>query len=162
MNTVVVLGANSFSGQDFVDLMLDDPQYRVVGVSRSPERSGLFLKYRLRKDLSRYAYHAMDMNRDMGPLLAMLVAAAAAMVTMVIVLTDDHRLQPAPVTSPSSTASPSTSVALPANSGVPKASPGELAPGTYQIAHFTVLAQRFHHTLAVSRVLVAAHQVATE
>jgi dTDP-glucose 4,6-dehydratase len=72
MNTVVVLGANSFSGQDFVDLLLDDPQYRVIGVSRSPERSGLFLKYRLRKDLSRYKYYAMDMNRDMGPLLAML------------------------------------------------------------------------------------------
>jgi len=72
MNTVVVLGANSFSGQDFVDLLLDDPQYRVIGVSRSAERSGLFLKYRLRSDLSRYKYYSMDMNRDMGPLLAML------------------------------------------------------------------------------------------
>jgi dTDP-glucose 4,6-dehydratase len=72
MNTVVVLGANSFSGQDFVDLLLDDPHYRVIGVSRSPERSNLFLKYRLRADLSRYSYCAMDMNRDMGPLLAML------------------------------------------------------------------------------------------
>lgn len=80
MKTVVVLGANSFSGQDFVDLMLDDPQYRVIGVSRSPERSGLFLKYRLRKDLSRYTYHAMDMNRDMGPLLAMLDDAKPQMI----------------------------------------------------------------------------------
>ena len=26
--------ANSFSGQDFVDLLLDDPSYEVVGVSR--------------------------------------------------------------------------------------------------------------------------------
>ena len=43
---VVVLGANSFSGQDFVDLLLDDPAYQVIGVSRSAERSGLFLKYR--------------------------------------------------------------------------------------------------------------------
>jgi dTDP-glucose 4,6-dehydratase len=74
MNKVVVLGANSFSGQDFVDLLLDDPAYRVIGVSRSPERSGLFLKYRLRTDLSRYRYYALDMNRDMGPLLAMLDA----------------------------------------------------------------------------------------
>ena len=72
MKKVVVLGANSFSGQDFVDLLLDDPTYRVVGVSRSPERSGLFLKYRLRKDLSNYRYHAFDMNRDMGKILAML------------------------------------------------------------------------------------------
>jgi dTDP-glucose 4,6-dehydratase len=69
---VVVLGANSFSGQDFVDLLLDDPNYRVVGVSRSAERSGLFLKYKTRADLSRYGYHRLDMNRDAGDLLALL------------------------------------------------------------------------------------------
>ena len=43
---IVVLGANSFSGQDFVDLLLDDPAMQVMGVSRSPERSALFLRYR--------------------------------------------------------------------------------------------------------------------
>jgi dTDP-glucose 4,6-dehydratase len=69
---VVVLGANSFSGQDFVDLLLDDPAYNVVGVSRSPERGPLFLKYRTRLELSRYAYHRLDMNRDAGDLLALL------------------------------------------------------------------------------------------
>jgi dTDP-glucose 4,6-dehydratase len=74
MSKVVVLGANSFSGQDFVDLLLDDPAYTVVGVSRSPERSSLALRYKLRKDLSRYRYHALDMNRDMGKILAMLDA----------------------------------------------------------------------------------------
>ncbi len=67
--TIVVLGANSFSGQDFVDLLLDRPEYRVIGVSRSPERSGLFLKYRSRRDLSRYQYHALDLNRDMDAML---------------------------------------------------------------------------------------------
>ena len=36
---VVVLGANSFSGQDFIDHLLDDPAYEVIGVSRSPERA---------------------------------------------------------------------------------------------------------------------------
>jgi dTDP-glucose 4,6-dehydratase len=69
---VVVLGANSFSGQDFVDCLLDDPAYDVVGVSRSAERSSLFLKYRTRTDLSRYQYHRLDMNRDAGDLLALL------------------------------------------------------------------------------------------
>ena len=72
MTTVVVLGANSFSGQDFVDLLLDDPKYRVIGVSRSPERGGLFLRYRGRADLSRYRYHALDMNRDMPAILELL------------------------------------------------------------------------------------------
>lgn len=59
---IAVLGANSFSGQDFVDLLLDNPTYSVIGISRSAERSDLFLKYKLRKDLSRYQYHALDMN----------------------------------------------------------------------------------------------------
>jgi dTDP-glucose 4,6-dehydratase len=69
---VVVLGANSFSGQDFVDHLLDDPDYDVIGVSRSAERSPLFLKYRTRPDLSRYRYHRLDLNRDAGDLLALL------------------------------------------------------------------------------------------
>ena len=63
---VVVLGANSFSGQDFVDLLLDDPAYQVIGVSRSPERSSTFLRYKSRNDLSRYRYYQLDLNRDMA------------------------------------------------------------------------------------------------
>jgi dTDP-glucose 4,6-dehydratase len=74
MNKVVVLGANSFSGQDFVDLLLDDPHRQVVGVSRSAERSGLFLRYRARPDLSRYRYFALDLNRDIGKVLDLLDA----------------------------------------------------------------------------------------
>ena len=74
MSTVVVLGANSFSGQDFVDLLLDSPEYNVIGVSRSPQRSSLFLRYLLRKDLSRYRYHALDFNQDMAKILDLLDA----------------------------------------------------------------------------------------
>ena len=74
MKTVVVLGANSFSGQDFVDLLLDDPGVRVVGVSRSAERGPLFLSYKKRADLSRYAYHRLDMNSDAGALARLLDA----------------------------------------------------------------------------------------
>lgn len=69
---VMVLGANSFSGQDFVDLLLDDPRYDVTGVSRSAERSELFLRYKLRRDLSRYRYVQCDLNRDIPALLDLL------------------------------------------------------------------------------------------
>jgi dTDP-glucose 4,6-dehydratase len=69
---VVVLGANSFSGQDFVDLLLDHPQYEVVGVSRSPERSRAFLRYKARRDLSAYRYAQLDMNHDMPRILELL------------------------------------------------------------------------------------------
>ena len=78
--TVVVLGANSFSGQDFVDLLLDDPRYHVVGVSRSPERSHAFLRYKGRADLERYRYAALDMNLHMPQLLALLDAERPAWV----------------------------------------------------------------------------------
>jgi dTDP-glucose 4,6-dehydratase len=69
---IFVLGANSFSGQDFVDLLLDDPAHQVVGVSRSPEKAPLFLRYKSRADLSRYRFVKADMNRDMDALLALL------------------------------------------------------------------------------------------
>lgn len=68
----VVLGANSFSGQDFVDLLLNNPGNQVIGVSRSAERSGLFLKYKSRTDLSRFRYVQADLNRDMPALLKLL------------------------------------------------------------------------------------------
>ena len=71
---VVVLGANSFSGQDFVDLLLDDPQREVIGVSRSPERCAMALRYKVRDVLSRYQYPQMDMNHDMPALLDLLDA----------------------------------------------------------------------------------------
>src|SRR5689334_15508353 len=72
MTTICVLGANSFSGQDFVDLLLDHPSYRVIGVSRSAERGPVFLKYKARADLSRYRYALFDMNKDMPAILALL------------------------------------------------------------------------------------------
>jgi dTDP-glucose 4,6-dehydratase len=76
--TVVVLGANSFSGQDFVDLLLEQTPHRVIGVSRSAERSKLFLKYLERDDLARYSYHQIDMNSGMPLLLDLLDAERPA------------------------------------------------------------------------------------
>ena len=70
--TVFVLGANSFSGQDFVDLLLEQTPHRIIGVSRSPERSSLFLKYLDRNDRSRFTYHQIDLNRDLESLLKLL------------------------------------------------------------------------------------------
>lgn len=69
---VVVLGANSFSGQDFVDLLLDDARWEVHGVSRSPERSATFLRYRRRAGPLPYRYHQLNLNRDMPAVLDLL------------------------------------------------------------------------------------------
>ena len=72
MSKVVVLGSNSFSGQDFVDLLLDDASLQVIGVSRSAEKSATFLRYKERADLSRFRFEQLDMNRDMDQLLELL------------------------------------------------------------------------------------------
>lgn len=69
---VVVLGANSFSGQDFVDLLLSETDYQVIGISRSKERSEVSLKYLLNSNLKNYTYHQLDLNNDMDELLALL------------------------------------------------------------------------------------------
>src|SRR5438067_10309429 len=52
MKTVAVIGSNSFSGSDYVDLLLETGGYRVLGISRSPEKSRTFLPYLARDDLS--------------------------------------------------------------------------------------------------------------
>ncbi len=69
---ILVLGANSFSGQDFIDLLLDDPVNEVLGVSRSPQRSATFLRYRLRCDPSNLRYFQIDLNSQVSQLLELL------------------------------------------------------------------------------------------
>jgi dTDP-glucose 4,6-dehydratase len=80
VDTVAVIGSNSFSGQDFVDLLLAERPVRVLGISRSPEKSRLFLSYKDRSDLSRFAFHRLDLNRDYEALFALLDAEKPAYV----------------------------------------------------------------------------------
>ena len=72
MSKYVVFGANSFSGQDFVDLLLDNPDSRVIGVSRSPERSDVFLKYKSHVNIGNYSYYRLDFNNDMREIISLL------------------------------------------------------------------------------------------
>jgi len=72
MTKYVVLGSNAFSGQDFIDLLLDDPDANVIGVSRSPEKSEVFLRFKQRDNLSRYSFKQFDLNNDIDRLLAFL------------------------------------------------------------------------------------------
>ena len=71
---IVVLGANSFSGQDFVDLLLDDPRNDVVGISRSSLRGPAFIRHLRRADLSRFRYFRLDMNSGIDRILELLDA----------------------------------------------------------------------------------------
>lgn len=81
METVAVVGSNSFSGSDFIDHLLVDTKYRILGISRSDEKSDLFLPYKKRHDLlSRYSFHRHDLNHDMAGLQELLARERPAYV----------------------------------------------------------------------------------
>lgn len=71
MKKVLVIGSNSFSGSDFVDLLLEKDEYQVIGVSRSHEKSSLFLSYKKRHSKS-FAFHQIDLNKDLEKLNVLL------------------------------------------------------------------------------------------
>jgi dTDP-glucose 4,6-dehydratase len=65
MKKVIVIGSNSFSGSDFIDLLLENGGYHVIGVSRSPEKSSLFLPYKKRNS-EKFQFHQIDLNKDLA------------------------------------------------------------------------------------------------
>lgn len=67
---VLVIGSNSFSGSDFVDLLLERGTYSVLGVSRSAEKDGVFLPYLKRKSPD-FKFERIDLNKDLPRLLAL-------------------------------------------------------------------------------------------
>lgn len=71
---VAVIGANSFSGQDFVDLLLNDPANDVIGISRSPLKSTVFTHNSLHDENKRFRYFQFDLNHDLDRMLAVLDA----------------------------------------------------------------------------------------
>lgn len=65
------MGSNSFSGSDFIDLLLDDERNQVIGLSRSPEKNVLFLPYKRRQE-ARVKFYQMDLNHHMPQIIALL------------------------------------------------------------------------------------------
>ena len=88
MKTAVVIGSNSFSGADFVDLLLEETDFCVVGISRSPEKGPLYLPYLGHAGLSRFTFHQVDMNRAMPELLAILADLRPSYVVNFAALTE--------------------------------------------------------------------------
>ena len=67
MKKVLVIGSNSFSGSDFIDLLLEKGEYDVVGISRSPEKGALFLPYRA-KSSPHFTFEQIDLIAVVGGL----------------------------------------------------------------------------------------------
>jgi dTDP-glucose 4,6-dehydratase len=68
---IAVLGSTSFSGSDFIDLMLDDPQVRVLGISRSLEDEPVMLKHLRHRD-GRYTFRQLHLVYDADAAIAAL------------------------------------------------------------------------------------------
>ena len=68
---VLVIGSNSFSGSDFIDLLLTNDHNRVMGISRSPEKASLFLAYKSRSN-PKFSFAQIDLNKDMPKLKKLL------------------------------------------------------------------------------------------
>jgi len=67
----LVIGSNSFSGSDLIDLLLDDEHNEVIGISRSPEKSALFLLYKNRQGVN-FKFYRMDLNDDLPKIIELL------------------------------------------------------------------------------------------
>ena len=67
---ILVIGSNSFSGSDFIDYLLEKSDIDVIGISRSPEKSEIFLPYK-KKHSSRFCFYQMDLNHDTDKILAL-------------------------------------------------------------------------------------------
>jgi dTDP-glucose 4,6-dehydratase len=72
MKTVAVIGSNSFSGGDFIDLLLSETDYQVTGISRSPEKHEMFLPYKKNPQRKRFTFHQLNLNDDMSDIQALL------------------------------------------------------------------------------------------
>lgn len=71
LDRVAVIGSNSFSGGDFVDLVLETGRYSVLGISRSPEKGPLFLAYHKRK-APLFRFMQADFNHDLAQMVTAL------------------------------------------------------------------------------------------
>lgn len=69
---MAVLGSNSFSGSHFVDYFLENSDYEVIGISRSPEYLPLFLPYLYRKKRSlKFRFFRFNINTQLEEIMGL-------------------------------------------------------------------------------------------
>ncbi len=70
---IFVIGSNSFSGASFIDYALQGGT-EIIGVSRSQEAERVFLPYRWHgeKNLSRFRFYQLDLNRDIDFIMGLI------------------------------------------------------------------------------------------
>lgn len=68
---VLVLGSNSFSGSNFINLLLNK-DYEVFGLSRSEEIDSLFLPYKKNKNYKNYNFYSYDINTNLDEIISLI------------------------------------------------------------------------------------------
>lgn len=68
MEKVVVIGSNSFSGSHFISTLIENTDYEIIGISRSPEKNPIFLPYK-NKENNRFKFYQMDLNYDIDKMI---------------------------------------------------------------------------------------------
>ncbi len=73
METVLVIGSNSFSGSHYITLLLEKTKYNIIGISRSPEKKKAFLPYKASPEAaSRFSFHQLNLNQDIPAILQLI------------------------------------------------------------------------------------------
>ena len=66
----VVIGSNSFFGSHLVDYLLDNTDWQVIGISRSPEPAKVLLPYLYKKRRSpRFSFYQLNLNYDLPKII---------------------------------------------------------------------------------------------
>lgn len=86
----VILGSNSFTGSHLVDELLANPENSVVGISRSPEKSALYLPYKARQTTN-YEFHQCDIVREFERLIHLLDEIRPECIINYVALTEVHQ-----------------------------------------------------------------------
>lgn len=76
---VLVIGSNSFSGSQFIDYLLDQRDYNIVGISRSPEKKDAFLAYKARRS-PRFRFFQYDLNSHVPQIIQLIDAEKPAFI----------------------------------------------------------------------------------
>ena len=70
MDTVLVVGSNSFSGASFIDFSLSKG-VRVIGISRSDEPASALLPYKWNNH-DNFVFHQLDLNKDLSAIVSVM------------------------------------------------------------------------------------------
>ena len=90
----VILGSNSFSGSYLVAELLQNPANTVIGISRSPEKSTLYLPYKHQKNFHFYQCHII---REFDKLMLILNKIQPECIVNYVALTEVYQSSLTPV-----------------------------------------------------------------